>query len=191
MRVTQRILTNMLPSLFIVICATFYIYAAECKQIGVTLYVMISWKLWIYLDHLRWGSEGKYTISDFEWWAILFIAIGARFSVCAPTVDHFISHRVWWFVWLRCASYYNDERSSSRKSQCAKQLYAQVLFYYGDQTLNLTSFVGCTKQLIHQLPQAVDVEIMTEHSMTEMLLSYLQLWRWCFTTGGKLFKLLL
>ena len=61
--------------------------------------------------------------------------------------------------------------SSSRKSQCVKQLYAQVLFYYGDQTLNLTSFVGCTKQLIHQLPQAVDVEIMTEHSMTEMLLS--------------------
>ena len=132
---------------------------------------MISWKLWIYLDHLRWGSEEKYTISDFEWWAILFIAIGARFSVCAPTVDRFISHRTWWFVWLRCASYYNDERSSSRKSQCAKQLYAQVLFYYGDQTLNLTSFVGCTKQLIHQLPQAVDVEIMTEHSMTEMLLS--------------------
>ena len=122
---------------------------------------MISWKLWIYLDHFRWGSEGKYTISDFEWWAILFIAIGARFSVCAPTVDHFISHRTWWFVWLRCASYYNDERSSSRKSQCAKQLYAQVLFYYGDQTLNLTSFVGCTKQLIHQLPLAVDVEIMT------------------------------
>ena len=35
----------------------------------------------------------------------------------------------------------------------------------------MTSFVGCTKQLIHQLPQAVDVEIMTEHSMTEMLLS--------------------
>ena len=31
-------------------------------------------------------------------------------------VDSFISHRLWCFVWLRSASYYNDERSSFSKS---------------------------------------------------------------------------
>ena len=36
-------------------------------------------------------------------------------------VNSFISHRTWWFVWLRSASYYNDERSSCRKSQCPRR----------------------------------------------------------------------
>ena len=37
MQVTQRILTNMLPDLFIENSATSYVNAAECKQIGVCI----------------------------------------------------------------------------------------------------------------------------------------------------------
>ena len=58
-----------------------------------------------------------------------------------------------------------------KQSSCAKQWYAQILFKYSDQTVNLTWFVDCIKQLIHQLPQAVDIETMTETSPTEILLS--------------------
>ena len=58
-----------------------------------------------------------------------------------------------------------------KQSSCAKQWYAQILFKYSNQTVNLTLFVDCIKQLIHQLPQAVDIETMTETSLTEILLS--------------------
>ena len=58
-----------------------------------------------------------------------------------------------------------------KQSSCAKQWYAQILFKYSNQTVNLTLFVEYFKQLIHQLPQAVDIETMTETSLTEILLS--------------------
>ena len=58
-----------------------------------------------------------------------------------------------------------------KQSSCAKQWYAQILFKYSNQTVNLTLFVEYFKQLIHQLPQAVDIETMTETSPTEILLS--------------------
>ena len=58
-----------------------------------------------------------------------------------------------------------------KQSSCAKQWYAQILFKHSSQTVNLTLFVDCIKQLIHQLPQAVDIETMTETSLTEILLS--------------------
>ena len=58
-----------------------------------------------------------------------------------------------------------------KQSSCAKQRYAQILFKYSNQTVNLTLFVEYFKQLIHQLPQAVDIETMTETSLTEILLS--------------------
>ena len=58
-----------------------------------------------------------------------------------------------------------------KQSSCAKQWYAQILFKYSNQTVSLTLFVDCIKQLIHQLPQAVDIETITETSLTEILLS--------------------
>ena len=57
-----------------------------------------------------------------------------------------------------------------KQSSCAKQWYAQILFKYSNQTVNLTLFLDCIKQLIHQLPQAVDIETMTETSLTKILL---------------------
>ena len=53
-----------------------------------------------------------------------------------------------------------------KQSSCAKQWYAQILFKYSNQTVNLTLFVEYFKQLIHQLPQAVDIETMTETSLS-------------------------
>ena len=50
----------------------------------------------------------------------------------------------------------------SKLSSRAKQWYAQILFKYSNQTVNLTLFVDCIGQPIHQLPQAVDIETMTE-----------------------------
>ena len=58
-----------------------------------------------------------------------------------------------------------------QKSSCAKQWYAQILFKYSNQTVDMTLFVDCIKKLIHQLPQAVDIETMTETSLAELLLS--------------------
>jgi len=57
-----------------------------------------------------------------------------------------------------------------KQSSCAKQWYAQILFKYNNQTVKLTLFVDCIKQLIHQLPQVADTETMTETSLTEILL---------------------
>ena len=51
-----------------------------------------------------------------------------------------------------------------------KQRYAEILFKYSGQTVNLTLLVDCIKQVIHQLPQAVDIETMTETSLTEIFL---------------------
>ena len=56
-----------------------------------------------------------------------------------------------------------------QKSSCAKQWYAQILFKY--QTVDMTLFVDCIRKLIHQLPQAADIETMTETSLAELLLS--------------------
>ena len=51
--------------------------------------LVISSKLQAYLDHLRLGSEGKYIFQESELCSVLFIAIGARFSVYAPECKQF------------------------------------------------------------------------------------------------------
>ena len=73
--------------------------------------VMISSKLRTYLDHLRWGSE-----------AIPFKIVN-DVSFTHRNVNSFISHRTWWFVWLRSAIYYYNERSSYSKSQCQRRRF--------------------------------------------------------------------
>ena len=75
-----------------------------------------------------------------------------------------------------------------KQSSCAKQWYAQILFKYSDQTVNLTLFVDCIKQPIHQLPQAVDIETMTETSLTEILLSLSPIVEVMFHNRSKLVK---
>ena len=84
--------------------------------------VMISSKLRTYLDHLRWGSEAIpfKIVNDVSFYS-LQSALASAFT--HRNVDSFISHRTWWFVWLRSAIYYNNERSSYSKSQCQRRRF--------------------------------------------------------------------
>ena len=84
--------------------------------------VMISSKLRTYLDHLRWGSEAIpfKIVNDVSFYS-LKSALASAFT--HRNVNSFISHRTWWFVWLRSAIYYYNERSSYSKSQCQRRRF--------------------------------------------------------------------
>ena len=84
--------------------------------------VMISSKLRTYLDHLRWGSEAIpfKIVNDVSFYS-LQSALASAFT--HRNVNSFISHRTWWFVWLRSAIYYYNERSSYSKSQCQRRRF--------------------------------------------------------------------
>ena len=84
--------------------------------------VTISSKLRTYLDHLRWGSEAipSKIVNDVSFYS-LQSALASAFT--HRNVNSFISHRTWWFVWLRSAIYYYNERSSYSKSQCQRRRF--------------------------------------------------------------------
>ena len=84
--------------------------------------VMISSKLWTYLDHLWWGSEAiPFKIVNDVLFYSLQSALASAFT--HRNVKSFISHRTWWYVWLRSAIYYYNERSSYSKSQCQRRRF--------------------------------------------------------------------
>ena len=105
--------------------------------------VMISSKLRTYLDHLRWGSEAIpfKIVNDVSFYS-LQSALASAFT--HRNVNSFISHRTWWFVWLRSAIYYNNERSSYSKSQCQ---YKVKLITSGSTCDYCNSKVASTKAL--------------------------------------------
>ena len=83
--------------------------------------VTISSKLRTYLDHLRWGSEAiRFKIVNVSFDS-LQSALASAFT--HRNVNSFISHCTWWFVWLRSATYYYNERSSCSKSQCQRRRF--------------------------------------------------------------------
>ena len=84
--------------------------------------VTISSKLRTYLDHLRWGSEAipSKIVNDVSFYS-LQSALASAFT--HRNVNSFISHRTWWFVWLRSAIYYYNERSSCSKLQCQRRRF--------------------------------------------------------------------
>ena len=83
--------------------------------------VTISSKLRTYLDHLRWGSEAiRFKIVNVSFYS-LQSALASAFT--HRNVNSFISPCTWWFVWLRSAIYYYNERSSCGKSQCQRRRF--------------------------------------------------------------------
>ena len=121
-RVSKQILTNIASQFFIAISVPLNIYAAECELFGVRIAGDDSWKFRTCLDHLRWGSEAIpfKIVNDVSFYS-LQSALASAFT--HRNVNSFISHRTWWFVWLRSAIYYYNERSSSIKSQCQRRVF--------------------------------------------------------------------
>ena len=111
-QVTKQILTNILPN--------YSLQSALPKMFtsrNVNNLVFYR-RLWFLRNFkptsIIFGEDQKENIPFKNVNGVLFYSLqSAPASVLTHwNVDSFISHRSWCFVWLRSASYYNDERSS-------------------------------------------------------------------------------